>query len=375
VKHLYYYNNFEQTNEGVKTWLSTFLLMANLGLVPLSVKSADPETKKEFVEKQPKEKVDAAKFFKFLDSYGFQRPMETVWKDFIQTDSTVKSSYEDIQKYITRDGKVYHFDKQYQAQDFSNVDIHKFTPSNWTTDMGNFYPDSIEPNINNWIADYEKKTSIEIAVITVKSLGDMPIEYYGDEIYERIGIGKKGADNGILIIFSMDDRKSRIQTGYGMEPFLTDLQCSRILSNVVKPNFKEGKYYEGTMAALEAIHAELGDEAYSNKVQWLKEKKAKEQREWDNKVNDFWNFIVSSLLVSALIAPFGYLIYRRHRNKKINADIDLAIKQIEEIRKQIPESVDIQSDRLISILKSVKEVSNRTPDVSVLGKGVKKDEY
>jgi uncharacterized membrane protein YgcG len=160
-----------------------------------------------------------------------------------------------------------------------------------------------------------------------------------------------------------------------MEPFLTDLQCSRILSNVVKPNFKEGKYYEGTMAALEAIHAELGDEAYSNKVQWLKEKKAKEQREWDNKVNDFWDFILSSLLVSALIAPFGYLIYRRHRNKKINADIDLAIKQIEEIRKQIPESVDIQSDRLISILKSVKEVSNKFTDVTVLGKGVKKDEY
>ena len=107
MKHLYYYNNFEQTNEGVKTWLSTFLLMANLGLVPLNIKAADSETKKEFVEKQPKEKVDAAKFFKFLDSYGFQRPMEVVWKDFIQTDSTVKSSYEDVQKYKDSDLKKF----------------------------------------------------------------------------------------------------------------------------------------------------------------------------------------------------------------------------------------------------------------------------
>lgn len=375
MKHLYYYNNFEQTNEGVKTWLSTFLLMANLGLVPLNIKAADSETKKEFVEKQPKEKVDAAKFFKFLDSYGFQRPMEVVWKDFIQTDSTVKSSYEDVQKYINRDGKVYHFDKQYQAQDFSNVDIHKFTPINWTTDMGNFYPDELEPNINNWISDYEKKTSIEIAVITVKSLDDMPIEYYGDEIFERIGIGKKGADNGILIIFSMDDRKSRIQTGYGMEQFLTDLQCSRILNNVIKPNFKEGKYYEGTMAALEAIRSELGDEAYANKVQWLKDKKAKEQRDWDNKVNEFWDTILSALIVSLLLSPFAYLIYRRHRNKKINAGIDAAIKEIEELRKQIPSSVDIKSDRLISALNAAKDISNKIPDVTVLGKDVKKEGY
>jgi hypothetical protein len=102
VKHLYHYHDFEQTNEGMKTWLSTFLLMANLGIVPLSVKTADAQTKKEFVEKQPQEKIDAAKFFKFLNGYGFQRPMDVVWEDFIQTDSTIESSYEDVQKYINR---------------------------------------------------------------------------------------------------------------------------------------------------------------------------------------------------------------------------------------------------------------------------------
>lgn len=198
MKNLYYYDNFE-TNESMKNWLSAFLIMSNLGIVPLSVKTADAETKKEFIENQPIDKIEAAKFFKFLTNYGFQRPVDDVWEDFIKTDSSIKSSLEDVEKYINKDGKTYHFDKKYQSNDFENVDIHKFNPVNWTTDMGNFYPDELEPNLNNWISDYEKKTSIEIALITVKSLGDLSIENYGDELFERIGIGKKGADNGILI--------------------------------------------------------------------------------------------------------------------------------------------------------------------------------
>ena len=72
MRYISNYSEFEQTNEGLKTWLSTFLLMANLGLVPLNVKSADAQTKKEFIDNQPQDKVDAAKFVTFLNKYGFR---------------------------------------------------------------------------------------------------------------------------------------------------------------------------------------------------------------------------------------------------------------------------------------------------------------
>jgi uncharacterized protein len=82
-------------------------------------------------------------------------------------------------------------------------------PKNWVTDNGNFYTTEEEVQLNKIISDYEKKTSIEIGLITIDSLGDKSIEEYTDEQFNQIGIGKKGADNGILIVFSKKDRKSR----------------------------------------------------------------------------------------------------------------------------------------------------------------------
>lgn len=97
-----------------------------------------------------------------------------------------------------------------------------FTPTNWVSDLGNFYTPEQEAHLNSTISTYEKKTSIEIGVITIDSLGDNSIEEFALDQFKRLGIGKKGADNGILIVFSMKDRKSRIEVGNGMEAFFTD---------------------------------------------------------------------------------------------------------------------------------------------------------
>jgi uncharacterized protein len=78
---------------------------------------------------------------------------------------------------------------------------------NWVTDLGNFYTPEEEVYLNKTISDYEKLTSIEIAVVTIESLGDNYIEQFASDEFKRLGIGKKGADNGILIVFSMKDRK------------------------------------------------------------------------------------------------------------------------------------------------------------------------
>lgn len=165
------YKDFKETNESMKTWLTSFLLMSSLGLVPLSVKSSDQETKKEFVESQPQSKLDAAKFVDFINRSDPSMGLDLIWADFVDSNN-VSSSYQEVSKYLHRDGKKYRFDKKWEVQDFSGVDMNKFTPKNWLTDMGSFIPDSLEPKINNWISDYEKKTSIEIGIITVKSFKD-----------------------------------------------------------------------------------------------------------------------------------------------------------------------------------------------------------
>ena len=380
MRYLNNYQQYRQTNEGLKNWLSTFLLLANLGLVPMSLKaSQDSVAKKEFVESQPDSKIDAAKFLNFLTKNGHSRPVNLVWDEFIKSDSSIKSSLPAVQKYISRDGKVYNFDKKYKVQDFSHVDIHKFTPTNWTTDMGSFYADSLEPNLNNWIADYEQKTSIEIGIVTVKSLTDKDgnseeIEDYAGQEFERLGVGKKVADNGILIIFSMDDRKSRIQTGRGMEEFLTDYQCKEILSNVVRPYFKEGKYYEGTMAALESIKKEMGEEPFSKKVEWLKQKQAKEKLESDKReqANEavLLDIFLWGLLIAAIIGPIIYLYKRNEKNREFKKDLDSILKTIEHLKSTIPNSSKVSSQKLILALNKLKTLAQEDN----IKKG-KKDEY
>lgn len=365
MRYINNYEKFQQTNEGFKTWLSTFLLMANLGLVPLSVKSADAQTKRDFVESQPQDKIDAAKFITFLNQNGFGKP-EEIWNQFTQSDPSVKSSLKDVQKYINQDGKVYRMNQKYKAQDFTGVDIHKFNVENWMTDMGSFIPDSLEPRINNFISDYEQKTSIEIGIITVKNLDDIPVEDYAQEQFERLGVGKRGANNGILIVFSMDDRRSRIHTGRGMEEFLTDAQCSRLLENVVKPHFKKGEYFDGTMELLQSIREELGDDAFEKKVEWLNKKKAQDAIEWQKTKDSFVNFLSTSFLALIILGPIAYGIYRLRKyltdkeeakkiKEKLLKDIDAYLTKSRSLKSSLPKETGIGSDQLEGYLLKLKE--------------------
>jgi uncharacterized membrane protein YgcG len=343
MRYISNYSEFEQTNEGLRTWLSTFLLMANLGLVPLNVKSADAQTRKEFIDNQPQDKIDAAKFVTFLNKYGFRKSLDQVWTEFTNSDSTVTSSFDQVQKYINQDGKVYRIDQKYKVQDFSGVDMNKFKPENWMTDMGSFIPDSLEPRINNFISDYEQKTSIEIGIITVKNLDGNDIFDYSQDQFERLGVGKKGADNGILIVFSMEDRKSRIHTGRGIEEFLTDAQCSRLLQNVVKPYFKKGEYFDGTMTLLQSIREELGDQAYEEKVEFLKKKKEADEKEFQQRMDNFTDFLFTTFMALIVLGPIAYGIYKLMRHLK---DKEEARKAKEELLREI--------DKYLAVSKSIK---------------------
>lgn len=73
--------NLQTTNEGLKDWVAAFMLLANVGVVPLSVTTANAQTKKEFVEEQPQDKIDAAKFVEYINKFGGNNPINQVWDD------------------------------------------------------------------------------------------------------------------------------------------------------------------------------------------------------------------------------------------------------------------------------------------------------
>lgn len=100
---------------------------------------------------------------------------------------------------------------------------------------------------------FEESSSNQVVVLIVTSLGDEDIKDFSMKVAESWKIGQKGKDNGVILVFSIQDRRGRIEVGYGLEPVLTDAVCSWITKKEVRPLFKEKKYYEGINVAIDKI--------------------------------------------------------------------------------------------------------------------------
>ncbi|MFN4145781.1 MAG: TPM domain-containing protein [Runella sp.] len=92
---------------------------------------------------------------------------------------------------------------------------------------------------------YNDSTSTQITVAIVKTTQPYPAGDYAFELGRRWGVGQKGKNNGIVLLWATDDRKIYIATGYGMEGAIPDVIAKRIISNVIVPEFKQQMYYRG----------------------------------------------------------------------------------------------------------------------------------
>ncbi len=126
-------------------------------------------------------------------------------------------------------------------------------PAGYINDYAHVLTASQKESLNGKISVFEKETGNEIAVVFIQSLKDDTIENFAVKLFEQWGIGKKDKDNGVLILIAIDDRKMRIEVGYGLEGALTDAQASWIINDVMKPAFKESSYYQGVDGAVDKI--------------------------------------------------------------------------------------------------------------------------
>lgn len=100
---------------------------------------------------------------------------------------------------------------------------------------------------------HENRTSNQIAILTVPTLSGGSIEDYAVDVFKAWKLGQKGKDNGILIIVVPNDRRMRIEVGYGLEGTMTDLMAGRIIQNVMTPRFKNGDYNGGIIEGARAV--------------------------------------------------------------------------------------------------------------------------
>lgn len=104
---------------------------------------------------------------------------------------------------------------------------------------------------------YEQKTTVEISIVTIKSLNGQDIDQYTNKLFREYGVGKKGKNNGVMILVAVDDHKMRIEVGYGLEPQITDGDAGDIIRNQMKPAFRRGDFLAGVSDAVTALQERI----------------------------------------------------------------------------------------------------------------------
>jgi len=144
-----------------------------------------------------------------------------------------------------------------RAQDSAG---HLAIPKNegWVTDRAGLLTAEQRRELETLMESYKQGTTHEIALLTVESLHGEPIERFALEVGRAWGIGGKEKNNGALLVVSKADRKIRIEVGRGLEGNLTDSISGRIIRDVMVPQFKQGRYFDGIKDGIVAIHDAIG---------------------------------------------------------------------------------------------------------------------
>lgn len=133
-------------------------------------------------------------------------------------------------------------------------------PAGFVNDFAGVLTPEQKQALETSLTDYEKTSGNEIAIALIKSLEGDTVENIAVRLFEQWKIGKKGADNGVLFLAAIEDRKMRIEVGYGLEPLLTDAEAGDIIRNAVAPEFKSGDYAAGITRGIEAIKEQLSQD-------------------------------------------------------------------------------------------------------------------
>ena len=128
--------------------------------------------------------------------------------------------------------------------------IAKPVPARLVVDYANILSTAEVETLERKLVALDDSTSNQIAIVTVKSLNNEVIEDVAVATFRDWGIGNKKTRNGVLVLVAIEDRKIRIEVGYGLEGAIPDVTANDIINNDIKPNFKQGNYYAGLDAAI-----------------------------------------------------------------------------------------------------------------------------
>jgi uncharacterized protein len=135
---------------------------------------------------------------------------------------------------------------------------------NWANDFTETLSFSELQQLNFQLKTYEDTTTNQLVSLMIPTLDGYPLEEFSHEVAEKNKIGMKEKSNGVLLLVVKNDRKMRIEVGYGLEGVLPDALANSIIRNEMVPHFKKDEYYAGITSGINAIISAIGGEYKAN---------------------------------------------------------------------------------------------------------------
>lgn len=130
----------------------------------------------------------------------------------------------------------------------------------WVRDSAGVLSAANRAHLDNLLEQVRQQTSAEVMVITVPSLNGQDVDSFATQMFNQIGIGDRDRNNGVLFLVAPNERRTRIEVGFGLEPLITDDLAGRILDHHVLPHFRHGDMEAGIVAGAKAIAQVLQDD-------------------------------------------------------------------------------------------------------------------
>lgn len=121
------------------------------------------------------------------------------------------------------------------------------------TDLTHTLVKSEKDLLENKLKNFENQKGSQIAILIIPSTGNETIEQFGIRLAESWMIGRQEIDDGVILIIAKNDRKLRIEVGYGLEGAIPDAYAKRIIEQIIVPQFKSGDYYHGIDQGVDAL--------------------------------------------------------------------------------------------------------------------------
>ena len=133
-----------------------------------------------------------------------------------------------------------------------SLDTSKLKPTGYVNDFAHKLDPAGKQALESYCANLERVTGVQMAIVTVDSLDGEPVEDVANRLYREWGIGKKGKDEGLLLLLAVKDRKDRVEVGYGLEPILPDGFVGDVAVDM-RPLLQQGQYGAAILQGIESM--------------------------------------------------------------------------------------------------------------------------